>query len=219
MRIRESLVAAIQEDFIWEFHTDKHISFFIERLREFTELHNHSLLIFVDGLDEFIGKKTSLQIELSDLVRRTSDLPVKICVSCKTFDWDTFVIDRGQTFNEFTKHIFPLRNPVIQPKSYSRPKAEDVGMQLGDFSQEEKAAAFRRYKSAYNLSGELVGDMAKECSFPLMMRLAAEAYQGTKLRLSGSFSNIEIFTRYLDNRLNRLGSVDIWLWDFHKCVK
>ena len=204
IRMKESIVADIQEDFIWEFHADKHISFFIQRLSEFAESQDRRLLIFVDGLDEFDGSKTVLQNELTDLVERVRNLPVKVCISCKAFNWENFVVDRGQTFNEFAKCVFPGRDAVHQPTKYSRPKAEDVGMQLGDFSQEEKDAAFQKYRSAYDLSGDLIGDMAKECAFPLMMRLAAEAFQGTELRLSSSFSNIEIFTGYLDNRLNRV---------------
>ena len=206
IQLNKGLVTAIQEDFIWESHADKHISFFVQRLSDFAESQDCSLLIFVDGLDEFACEKTSLQIELSDLVQKTSDLPVKICVSCKSFDWDTFVIDRGQTFNEFAKRIFQLRDSVHRPEIISPPKAEDVGVQIGEFSQEERDKAFQKYKIAYNLSGDLIGDMAKECVFPLMLRFVAEAYQDGELNLSSTFSNIEIFNTYWRRRIGRLNS-------------
>ena len=192
IRLKSGLIEAVQEDFIWEFHTERHISFFIERLHEFAESQNCSLLIFVDGLDEFIGEKTLLQIELANLVQRTSGLSVKLCVSCKSFEWETFVVEKGQTFNELAKSIYPLRDSVHRPQEYDPPNPADVGVALGNFLVEERDSAFEKYRSAYNLRGDFFGDMAKECAYPLVMRLTCEVYQDTELPPSGSLSNIEI---------------------------
>ena len=85
-----------------------------------------------------------------------------------------------------------------------RPNPEDIGVHLHDFTQEERVSAFLKYKEAFDLIGELEGDLYKECAFPLMLKFVAQAYQGSELRLSHSFSNVEIFRRYLDNRLGQI---------------
>ncbi len=204
LRLQNGLVKTIQEDFIWEFHVERHISFFVERLSELANLHGRKIIVFLDGLDEFAGNDSLLRFELAELIQRTQSLPVKICISCKSAEWSSFVIDKGQTYNEFAKSVFPPRDSVHQPTTYSQPKPENVGVQLGNFSNDERTSAFRKYRSAFNLAGNLDGELAQECAYPLLMRLACEVYQDTELPLSGALSNIQIFKRYLDNRLDRL---------------
>ena len=201
MTFQNNMISSIHNDLVWEFEAEKGIVFFINRLSAFANERNCNLIIVVDGLDEFIGDQRLLKNELSDLAQRLRGSPVKLCVSCKSFDWNQYVINKGRTYNEFAKSIFPVYESVHHPASYNLPKAEHVGVSLGDFSPEEKHTAFEKYKQAFNLEADLAGDVDKECTFPLMMRLVAEACQNGNLRLLSSFSNIEIFDRYLQNRL------------------
>ena len=201
MTLQNDMLSSIHKDLVWEFEAEKEIVFFINRLSEFANKRNCNVIIVVDGLDEFIGDQRLLKNELSDLAQRLRGSPVKLCVSCKSFDWNQYVIDKRRTYNQFAKNIFPAREIVHQPASYSPPEAEHVGVSLSNFSPEEKHAAFEKYKEAFNLEANLAGEVDKECVFPLMMRLVAEACQNGNLRLLSSFSNIEIFERYVENRL------------------
>ena len=204
LRLRENLVASVQDDLAWEFGTNKHISFFIERFVELPRCADSQIIIFVDALDEFPGDRLHLLNDLIALIQRMQNRPIKLCVSCKSFDWADFVIDRGESFNQLALNTFPLSHCVLHLQSSGRPSAKDIGVHLDDFTEEERKSAFQKYKVAFDLAGELEGDLYKECAFPLMLKFVAQAYQGGDLRLSWSFSNIEVFQKYLDNRLGRI---------------
>ena len=206
LRLRENLVASVQDDLAWEFGTNKHISFFIDRFVELARSTDSQIIIFVDGLDEFPGDKRHLLNDLIALIQRMRGLPIKLCVSCKLFDWAEFVIDRGESFNQLALNTFPLRQSVQHSQSSGWPSAKGIGVHLDVFTEEERESAFLKYKEAFDLTGELEGDLYKECAFPLMLKFVAQAYQGGDLRLSWSFSNIEVFQKYLDNRLGRIGA-------------
>ena len=204
LRLRENLVASVQDDLAWEFETNKHISVFIDRFGELAASAESQIIIFVDGLDEFPGDKRHLLNDLITLIQRLQGLPIKLCVSCKLFDWADFVVDRGESFNHLALNTFPLRESVQHPQSSSRPNARDIGVHLDDFTEDERECAFLKYKEAFDLAGELEGDLYKECTFPLMLKFVSQAYQGGEPRLSWSFSNIEVFQKYLDNLLGRI---------------
>ena len=204
LRLRENLVASVQDDLAWEFGTNRHISFFIDRFVDLASATYSKIIIFVDGLDEFPGDKHHLLNDLIAFIQRLQDLPIRLCVSCKSFDWDGFVIRPDGPFNQLALNTFPKRPSVHHPQPNNRPNAQDIGLHLDDFTQEEKENAFVKYREAFDLAGELEGDLYKECAFPLMLRFVAQAYRGSELRLSQSFSNIEIFQKYLDNRLGQI---------------
>ena len=86
------MLSSVQDDLAWEFRTDKHISFFIDRVAALARSTERQIILFVDGLDEFAGDKHLLLNDLIALIQQLQGLPIRLCVSCKVFDWDDFVI-------------------------------------------------------------------------------------------------------------------------------
>ncbi len=70
MRLAESLAAAIQNDFIWEFHRERNIAYIVERLDAVARQAGRQVIIFVDGIDEFPGNHEAFKPELIDFVTR-----------------------------------------------------------------------------------------------------------------------------------------------------
>lgn len=203
-RLTGKLIESVQEDLAWEFRTDKHISFFIERFVELATSTESQIIIFVDGLDEFAGDKQLLLNDLIKLIQRLEDLPIRLCVSCKSFDWSFFTSNGRESFNHLALSTFPRPNSTRNLQGRAAQRAKHIGTHIDIFSTDEKERAFQQYKAAFNLSGELAGDLYKVCDHPLILKLVAKIYQDSHLPVSGSFSNIEIIEKYIDSRLDRI---------------
>jgi len=178
VRLAQGLLAAIRNDFVWEFHRDRELAYIVERFDEITSKHGQKLIILVDGLDEFPGNQEGFKAELLDFVRRLRGRSIRLCVSCKSFDWGDFVIDKSQTYNRLAKSIYPPRDSVHNPSAIRSPDPKQVGVWLLEFTDDELDAVFPKYKEEFSLQGKLCGASRAECHTPLMLRLVAEVYSG-----------------------------------------
>lgn len=204
MRLAEGLLAAIRNDFVWEFHRECSPAYIVERFDEIAGRHGQRLVICVDGLDEFPGNREAFKAELLDFVYRLREHSVYLCVSCKSLDWSDFVLDRGQTYNRLAKSIYPPRDSVHNPPSIQSPDPEYVGVWLSEFTDDELDTVLPRYRDVFSLRGELHGATRVECQKPLMLRLVAEVYSGRDAELPDEVISRELFDLYWERRLSEV---------------
>jgi hypothetical protein len=202
MRLPESLLTAICNDFTWEFHQDRGPAYIINRFDEIARKHDQKFVIFVDGLDEFPGERDRLKAELLDLVQRLRNRSVYLCVSCKSLDWSGFVIDKGQTYNRLANSVYPLSDIVRNPPGIQRPDSHQIGIWLSKFTDGELDAILPKYREAFSLQGDLQGATRAECQNPLTLRLVAEAYSGSDVDLPTNVLSREVFDKYWERKLD-----------------
>ncbi len=205
-RLRTGLLDEIRKDFIWEFHRERETPFIIGRFNEIARKHESKMIIFVDGLDEYPNNRNDLKNELIDIVSRLKGHSIKLCISCKAFDWDDFVVDDQQFFNRLAASIFPLGEDVNKRQRGEKAKAKKVGIWLEAFSEEELDEVFEKYKAVFNLKGELRDTTRAECRIPLMLRFIAEVFSEFDLELPQELSISEIFDRYWERKLGKIPS-------------
>lgn len=201
----EDLRAAICNDFVWEFHRERGIAYIIERFTAIAREHGHKFVIFVDGLDEFPGNQKQLKNELLDLMKRLRGSPIRLCLSCKSFDWADYVIDNGRTYNRLARSIYSshqLGNDQSQP--VASPDPHEIGIWLQEYTDEELETAFSNYKRAFLLQGILQGTARNECRMPLILRLLADVCSDRKTAVPTEISQREIFDMYWSLQLSKV---------------
>jgi hypothetical protein len=199
---KANLEETIFHDFEWQFIRDRRsLAYIVDRFDAIAKLHGKKLIIFLDGIDEFTGNRSLLKSELIDLVPRLVDRAVKLCISCKGFDWENFIIEVGQYANILADNIF---SPKLETSS---PSADNIGVWIHKFTDSELTEAFDKYKSYFSLYGDLKGTTRLECYSPLMLRLMSEAYKSSSSAIPTQISNPEMFELYWKRRMANI-SVD-----------
>lgn len=199
--LKDNLEAAIRNDFVWEFHRERGLAHIIERFDEIARVHGKTLLLILDALDRFPGKPEKLKAELLDLIPRLRGRSLRLCLSCKSFDWPAFIIDDARSFNKLATAIYP---PLSQPQTALPPDAHSVGTWLHDYTDAELDQIFSRYQQLFALRGTLQGTVRQACHDPLILRLLAEVYSHRKEILPQKLSQRELFERYWAVQLSRM---------------
>src|SRR5258708_9533371 len=114
--------------------------------------------------------------ELLDLVHRLRETPIRLCLSCKSFDWSDFVIDNGRSFNRLAASIYPIRHieETNQFRSISSPDPTTIGIWLQEYADDELEPTFSKYKQDFLLQEQLQPTTCSECRIPLILRLFAD---------------------------------------------
>jgi len=204
LRLWDGLTASLRDDFAWEFGRDHHVAHIVERFDELARAHNTAVFVFVDGLDEFPGQLDILKAELIQFVQRIGDSAVRLCVSCKSFDWPRLVLDRGYSLNALGRSCFspqPVTGPAT-PDAGANPR--DVGFWLEGLEEQELDEAWRKYKLAYGLVGDLRGETRDQCRVPLSLRLLAETYANSGREIPKEMTYSGVFDKDWDRRTGAL---------------
>lgn len=206
IRLIEDLEAAVRNDFVWEFRRERGFAHIVERFTTIAREHNRKFVIFIDGLDEFIGNHQQLKNELLDLVHRLRGTPIRLCLSCKSFDWGNFVIDNGRSFNRLATSIYPLRQieATNQPRSIYSPDPHNIGIWLQEYTDDELEATFSKYKEVFLLKGDLQGTTRSECRMPLILRLLADVWRGRNREIPSEISQREVFDWYWTLQMSKV---------------
>jgi hypothetical protein len=199
--LKSDLETAICNDFVWEFHRERGLAHIIERFEETARLHRKKLVLFLDALDRFPGKQEALKAELLDFVSRLRRRSVRLCLSCKSFDWATFVIDDGRSYNRLATAIYPS---MQRPQAALPPDAQAIGTWLHEYTDEELDEIFPRYQHIFSLQGPLQGSARKACHSPLILRLLAEIWSGRNEALPREISQRELFEAYWQVQLSQV---------------
>lgn len=201
-RLIGGLYKTLENEFVWEFQREKNISYFLHRIQSLCNKHGKKVIVFIDGLDEFPGNLVILRNEIMDICSRISyENQIRICVSCKSYDWPIFVIDNNQSYNNLALAIFPFEKDSKQPFSVCSPKAENVGFQIKEYTNEELKTAIDLYTRSYSYMTNFSGDLQKECKNPLMLRFISEVYSGTQNNLPSSITSKELFNLYWERKV------------------
>lgn len=203
-RLLGGLAESISRDFVWEFRRELNIAHIVERFSNLAERHDKKLIIFIDALDEFIGDEDELKAELLDFVRRIDPVVIKLCLSCKAYNWEHYVTDYGQTYNRLARLTYPQTPKVRNPVGRMDIAASNVGYWLGRFSDEELGAAFHQYRDIFALQGELQGETREECQLPLMLRVTAEVYADRDVEIPSTMTSPRLFQEFLERKLSRI---------------
>lgn len=197
----DSLAETIHEDFVWAFKRDEHIATLVDRIHDIMKNHNKILLIFVDALNEFPHVE-ALKRELANFADKIKNKNIKICITCRTQDWEDFIENRGE-FSPLIENIYiPMDNVTDLPGTHS--------FSLSHFSEDELSEGWEKYKAAFNLRAELTSKTRKTCKNPFIMRLVAETYRDKKTRFRLSkIRRREILDNYWKFKLRRTGNQEI----------
>ncbi len=205
IRLIEDLRAALCDDFVWEFHRERGLAYIVERFTEIAREHGRQFIIFVDGLDEFPGDLKHLKNELLDLVKRLRGSPIRLCLSCKAFDWTDFVVDNGRSYNQLAHVISPLHQVEgDRSQAVASPDPRRVGFWLQEYTDEELEEAFANYKKIFTLQGTLQGIVRSECSEPLILRLLAEVCSSRKIVIPSEISQQEVYEWYWTMQMSKV---------------
>jgi hypothetical protein len=199
--LKENLEAAIRNDFTWEFHRERGLAHIVERFDEVSRRHGKTLLLILDALDRFPGKREQLKAELLDLIPRLRGRSIRLCLSCKSLDWSSFIIDNTRSLNKLAASLYPLLPPQQTP---SLPKIQDIGTWLYPYTEVELDAVFANYQRLFRLLGHLYGMLRQACHDPLILRLLAEVYNERKEMLPQTLSQQDIFERYWEMQISSL---------------
>jgi hypothetical protein len=206
VRLIEDLKTAICNDFSWEFHRERGLAYIVERFAAIAREHNRKFVIFIDGIDEFIGNHQQLKNELLDLVHRLRETPIRLCLSCKSFDWSNFVIDNGRSFNRLATSVYPpqqLKGSNQLQAIYS-PDPHNIGVWLQEYTDDELEATFSKYKQVFSLQGQLQGTTRSECRMPLILRLLADVWKGRNRNIPSEISQREVFDWYWTLQMSKV---------------
>ena len=131
-------------------------------------------------------------------MHRLRETPIRLCLSCKSFDWGDFVIDNGRSFNRLATSIYPLRQIEAnnQSRSISSPDPTNIGIWLQEYTDDELDATFSKYKQVFLLQGQLQGTTRSECRLPLILRLLADVWRGRNRDIPSEISQREVFDWY-----------------------
>lgn len=204
-RLYSGLLQAIANDFVWEFHRERGVPYIVERFDQIADRSSKDVLIFLDGIDEFQRPRYNLRNELLDLVPRLRGRKLRLCLSCKSFDWGDFVIDKGQTYNRLARAVYPARVSVHRPQEIALPDSKQIGIHVDRFSERELDSVFTKYKKVFSLSGELRGNTREECRTPLMLRLMADTYSNLGTQIPAEISSAEVYDLYWNRKMAQIG--------------
>jgi hypothetical protein len=194
-QLKDGLFEAIRYDFEWEFKNKTSASQIIKRLSEILQNHQAQMIVFVDGLDETFGSLENVKNELLEFTKRIDPAHFRLCISCKAFDWDTFVFDRDQNLNFLGRQVF------------SDTPADDTnlpGLFLPNFNEVELEIAWSQYRETFNITGGLTGETRQVCQNPLMLRLVSEIYTNTLSPIPSQLSNINVFNLYWERKMGEI---------------
>ena len=144
-----------------------------------------ALIIFVDGINENT-QVDNLRESLAFAVAEASGKRIRICLSCRDVDWRLFEDE-----------------PRLVRSLYEARRSGDRsghGVFMENFTDAELDAAWAKYATAYQLTGDLTPDLATICRHPLMLQFLCEAFK--RKRIPEGIHRREIFEKYWGEKLH-----------------
>ncbi|MCF7912826.1 MAG: hypothetical protein K9M99_09880 [Candidatus Cloacimonetes bacterium] len=148
------------------------------------------IIFFIDAINEFTNPAVLMR-EILDIYLADSEINIRFVVTCRTISWSRIQVTLSSQQEEL---IF----------SYLE-ESEKRYPTLAEFSQDELKSAYNKYCKNYYIETkleQLSPSSIKLIKDPLMLRLSAEAYQGTKFEIAKLPSQLDIssiFERYDNN--------------------
>jgi hypothetical protein len=195
---------------------------FYDRTETLLKEERSKLLVVIDGVNENSDPRR-MKDALKNFISRFAGRNVKVCVSCRDTSWRFFSDDFWSNYGfstvdaERERHdrLREGREEIIGERVDERfgnqIEEGDVLTFLGAFTEKEFNVAWRRYSREFEVRGELVGNAAKMCRNPLLLRFFCEAHAGENV---GRLENIprrrvldDYWTKKTKSVMERVGSI------------
>ncbi len=192
----------VKNDFNWTFSSQYDSSEIFKRLESLVIQGKTKVLIFVDAIDE--SSYSQIDCNLNDFCRKLKHLAnVKLCISCKTNEWDRFLYFRG-TPTDLKNSLFPIN--ITPGESQTTLNNIIPGYNIEYFSEKELDFLINKYKEVFKLKGDLKGSIREDCKIGFMLRIVAEVYMNKNLPTE--VDDINLLNQYLEQKIRRMNHND-----------
>ncbi|KFF11474.1 hypothetical protein [Flavobacterium hydatis] len=144
----------------------------LKKLDNLGRFLNRDILIFIDAIDESADPNFSLELSEMALAARNLD-KIKICISCKTSIWKSFLIPgdiKTHLYEELIKYHSPISTVQNCP-----------AFLLEDFSNDEIKNVLPLYKNVFEFKGHISEKLHKELKNGFFLRIFSEEYSGRQV--------------------------------------
>jgi hypothetical protein len=150
------------------------------------------VLIFVDAVDEC--PRGQLRHELGEVALALKEIKgVRLCVSCKTTVWDSFLFLNG-TKSYLYDSVFPCSHTNFS-RANSGEGIKRPGFELLQFSEAELEKALPLYAQFYELTGPFSGALKEHFKLGILLRLFSHVHRGQ--RVPAEIDPIPLLESYL----------------------
>jgi len=172
---------AIEEDFGWQKDRKPWIGEILSNLEEILKKNSSQAVIFIDAINEPVPKYFR-KTDIINLIRRLENSPIKLCIACRSQDWEFFSMDKG----DIGAISWWIHLPVgTQLRNYTATEIENIttagSCEVDNFTDSELRQVFLKYKEVYNLRGGLTSETGELCKHPEFLRVVSRIYQGQVL--------------------------------------
>lgn len=181
-RLIRSMEATLVADFAWLGGRDLTAERVVSRLGDLARQHGTEFVLMLDAINEH-REANLLADELNELVRRVAGRPIRLVLACQLTEWDRFASSiwgpsplARATFDTLpTEAAREVRWPAIPGDEQG---AQIAGTWLPPLGDAEVDAAWGRYRDAFAIGDDLVGELREQCRLPFGMRVMAEVCAG-----------------------------------------
>lgn len=181
-----SLFKKIQRDFNRFFSSEESTERLFKKISYLIRKHRKPLFLVIDAIDEW--DSTDKVQQLNELSEVCNDLGIKLCISCKTDYWNTFIKHKG---------VNTLLSQNIYPVSC-----------LSIFNSNESRIALQKYSEVFKIDITGAEDI-KELKNPFFLRVTSEVCFLENKALSNNSSTRETYKRYISKKLEKHDSPDV----------
>jgi len=197
--LTKSILHSIKEDCNWFFSPTLEEEEVLSKLLYLTN-DERKLLIFIDAIDEIIA--TNINLELNELARRIKKYPnIKICISCKSNEWQNFLSIKGNP----SSIIDVIYNPTdIEGIAVKEPehKKLNYGIELLRFNNDEIEKLDILYRNIYGYKGTLNNEVKNELRLGFTLRTFATVFEN--IEVPKNLNDAKLFEEYLKKTLDKL---------------
>jgi hypothetical protein len=185
-----SLKEAIAEEFSWTFSEEMSLPQLIKKVSSL--VNDKPLIIFIDAIDEWA--ETTKQQQLGSLANQIAGLDVKLVVSCKSSDWNSFVERKGVE-TDLKSNLYQINGQEC--------------FVLGEPSTTTWYWMFRKYQNIFEFHGEWDPSLRRQAMKNLfLLRIGftvAKLGQLSELKAS----SLEVYQMYLFEVVKKIDLEDI----------
>jgi hypothetical protein len=186
VNLTEGLIKSISNDFNWEFSTHYDEITLFKRLDKIFK--GKAIVIFVDGVDEWVNpNKVEIMGDFASKIRNRN---FKLVMSCKSGQWDKFIIKSGIP-TSLSEEVFCVNENI-------------KGYLIEPFDEQEFYTMVTKYRQFYDFKGLFESDVLEECKkSPFLLRLFFEVAHKMKLP-NLTFSIKEFYDQYYKGVIERI---------------
>ncbi len=190
---------SIKDDCNWFFSPHIEIEEICSSLISFTN-DERKLLLFIDAIDEVsLSNLTLILNELSIRIKRYNNF--KLCISCKSTEWNKFLTIKGNPSN-LLDIIYTEEQKDLENVKSNDSKKDNYSYNLTRFNDDELKQLDQKYRAIYKYKGEINYKLRSELKLGFTLRVFAQVYSNKNV--PKSFNDITLLEEYLHKVLEKL---------------